>query len=63
MAGPGLTTHVFLGRIVLALTRGCPGQAGQGVVCCNLQKKSRKKLVWEFDRQLQGDAARPIIYQ
>ena len=28
-----------------------------------MQKKSRKKLVWEFDRQLQGDAARPIIYQ
>ena len=26
-------------------------------------QEKRKKLVWEIDRQLQGDAARPIIYQ
>jgi len=28
-----------------------------------MQKKPRKKLVWEIDRQLQEDTARPIIYQ
>ena len=26
-------------------------------------QEKRKKLVWEIDRQLQEDAARPIIYQ
>jgi peptide/nickel transport system substrate-binding protein len=28
-----------------------------------LDQEKRKKLVWEIDRQLQEDAARPIIYQ
>ena len=26
-------------------------------------QEKRKKLVWEIDRRLQEDAARPIIYQ